>query len=72
MERLAGGATVEEIAVAWGRSSRSVYRALSDVRQRLGARTDMHAIVLWLNSNGRRNGTRPSIASVTAVKATAP
>jgi DNA-binding CsgD family transcriptional regulator len=61
MERLAGGATVGEIAAAWGRSERSVYRALTDVKRRLGARTDMHAIALWLGSHGRRNGTTPTV-----------
>ncbi len=66
MERLAGGATVGEIAVAWDRSERSVYRALTDVKRRLGARTDMHAIALWLGSYGRRNGTTPAGAKVTA------
>jgi len=66
MERLAGGATVEEIAAAWGRSERAVYRVLTGARCGLGARTDMHAVALWLGSHARRNGTTPAGVKVLA------
>jgi DNA-binding CsgD family transcriptional regulator len=62
LSRLAEGGSVAEIAESWGRSKTAVYRQLESARRALGAKSDAHAVALFLNScyRMRRNG-RPAL-----------
>lgn len=54
--RLAVGDSVADIARAWGVSGTLVYAQLARAREALGARSDCHAIALWLNGQRGKAG----------------
>ncbi len=53
LDRLAAGDKVADVAAAWGVSSRSVYRIRSYAWRKLGAKTDLHGIAIWVSMRGR-------------------
>ncbi len=57
---LAEGDSVAEIAESWGRSKTVIYRQLETARRALGAKSDAHAVALFLEScNRMRGNVRP-------------
>lgn len=48
LARLARGDVVADIARDWGVSGTAVYQQLVRARKVLGAKTDCHAVALWL------------------------
>ncbi len=60
LSRLTEGEAVAEIAESWGRSKTVIYRQLETARRDLGAKSDAHAVALFLGSCYRmRSNIRP-------------
>jgi DNA-binding CsgD family transcriptional regulator len=55
LQRIGDGERVEEIASDWGTSKKTVYMSLAQARRVLGARTDAHAVSLWISQQTLRD-----------------
>ncbi len=68
LSRLAEGESVAEIAESWGRSKTVIYRQLESARRALGAKSDAHAVALFLKSYyGMRRNVRPVLERVSLI-----